>query len=153
MILSRAALFMTGSVPGQRQDDRVGERVLGLAVARRHPREHLRAGLELHVHLQADDGFVVHRFGWRVCQSVRGLVGAGDREELGLLEGLADDLEADRQPALREAAGDADAGQAGQVDPDRVDVVQVHRQRVGGLLALRNAGVGEVGVTIASTSL
>ena len=35
-------------------------------------------------------------------------VGAGDREHLGLAEGLSDDLQSDRQPVPGEAAGDAD---------------------------------------------
>jgi len=43
-------------------------------------------------------------------------------------------------PALRQVCG------------DRVDIIQIHRQRVVDFLADRNAGVGEVGVMIASQS-
>src|SRR5262245_33151844 len=56
---------------------------------------------------------------------VGALVGVGDRQQFGLAEGLADQLEADRQASRRETAGHADAGQAGEVHADRVDVAEI----------------------------
>ena len=44
--------------PGQAEADRAGARVRLLAEAQLAPAEHLRAGLELDVDLQPDDGFV-----------------------------------------------------------------------------------------------
>ena len=50
------------------------------------------------------------------------------------VERLADNLQADRQ-AVRQAARHADRRNAGQVDRNRADIVQIHRQRVVDLLA------------------
>ena len=44
-------------------------------------------------------------------------------------------MQADRQARLREAARDADAGDAGQIRADRIDVGEIHRQRVVRFLA------------------
>src|SRR5262245_7553691 len=44
-------------------------------------------------------------------------------------------LQANWQTSRGEAAGDAHAGDAGQVGGDRVEVFQVHGQRIVGLLA------------------
>src|SRR5689334_4970197 len=46
--------------PGEAKADRAGARVGLLAEAQLAAAEHLRAGLELDVDLEADDGFVVH---------------------------------------------------------------------------------------------
>ena len=73
-------------------------------------------------------------------------------EEVRLLERAADDLQADRQLRPGETAGHADARQPRQIHPDRVDVVQVHRERIGRLLPLlerrRRRGRREDGVDL-----
>ena len=100
MIWSRAALFITGSAPGQREHDRVGERVRRLAVARRGPREHLRAGLDLDVHLEPDDGFVVHSVGTPLVPVVRvPRRRAAIASSSASWKGWPIDLQADRQAA------------------------------------------------------
>ena len=70
-------------------------------------------------------------------------------EERVLAELRADQLQPDRQP-FGEAAGNVQAGQAGHARRDRQDVVHVHRERVVGLRADRNATVGLVGETSTS---
>src|SRR6185295_13225405 len=58
-------------------------------------------------------------------------VGVRDGEEVRLLEGLADELQSDRQSVRRETAGNVDGRQPREVHADRVDVAQVHRERIG----------------------
>src|SRR5439155_9735564 len=72
------------------------------------------------------------------------LVGGGGVEKGLLAEGGADHLEADRQ-ALRETAGDAEAGEAGQVDGQGADVGKVHGKGVGGLRSEREGNGGRGG--------
>src|SRR5208283_1052604 len=61
---------------------------------------------------------------------VRLLISVGNGEQAGLLEGLADDLQTDGQAGPREPAGDREAGQAGEVEADRINVAQVHGERI-----------------------
>src|SRR5438067_13425208 len=65
------------------------------------------------------------------------LVHAGDAEQPGFAEGGAEELKAEGEGlvARGEAAGEADAGDGGDVARDGEDVAEVHLQRVAGLLA------------------
>ena len=72
-------------------------------------------------------------------------VGAGEGEEAGFLERPADQLQADGQTIASEAAGHREARQPGEVEADRVDVAQVHRERIRGLLALAERGGRRIG--------
>src|SRR5688572_2520931 len=67
----------------------------------------------------------------------RALVHARDAQELVLGERGAEQLEPDREGpgAAGEAAGDADAGDGGDVAGDGEDVGEVHLERVAALLA------------------
>src|SRR5688572_29256463 len=62
------------------------------------------------------------------------LQGVGDAKDGLLGEGAADDLHADGE-AIHEAGGDADAGEAGDIDGDGADVAEVHLQGVIDLLS------------------
>src|SRR5207248_2675207 len=64
-------------------------------------------------------------------------VHAGDAEQPGFAEGGAEELKAEGEGlvARGEAAGEADAGDGGDVARDGEDVAEVHLQRVAGLLA------------------
>ena len=53
---------------------------------------------------------------------------------------LADDLQAERQALAVEPAGHRHRRQAGEAGGDREHVVEVHRQRIGDLLAEREGG-------------
>src|ERR1043165_175391 len=74
----------------------------------------------------------------------RGLEHAGDAEELGFVPGGADELETDGEsfPAFEnEAGGYGDAGEAGEVDADGVDVLEPHGEGVCGFFAEFEGGV------------
>ena len=58
-----------------------------------------------------------------------------DVQDLCLAEGIALDLQADRQPLAIESAGNGNGGRAGKVAGDREDVVQVHFHGVIDLVA------------------
>src|SRR5579885_2210929 len=81
--------------------------------------------------------------GWEVSWQMRparvpvggAFVHAGDPQQLLLLKRRRQDLQAYGQIGLREAAGDADPGDAGEVAGHRVDVRQVHLEGVAGALA------------------
>ena len=149
---------------GQAQRDRVRLGIRRQPELRAAPREHLALGLELNVDFQADDDFVVHTFPRSdeplikcVSNAVpavetatcrhharlrplqmpvgRPLEDAGGAQQFLLGEGRGQELQADRQAGLRQAAGNTQAGNAGQVGRDRVNVREVHGQRVGGPLA------------------
>ena len=135
--------------PAALEIDRVGERVLRFAEARRNPREHLRAGLQLDVNLQTYDGFVGHRLGRRPCQSVRPWYVLAIARSSVSLKGWPITWRPIGSPAPREAARDADTRRKPrQVDPDRENVVRSGyiASGSGGLLPpLEGGGVGEVG--------
>src|SRR5688572_14105787 len=63
------------------------------------------------------------------------LVHAADTEEFFFLERWGEELQADWQTGLREAAWDAETRDAGEVAANRVHVREVHRQGILGLLA------------------
>ena len=65
----------------------------------------------------------------------RGFEHLGDAEEFFFGKGGGQDLQTDGQLGVGEPAGDADAGDARQVGRDRVDVREVHGQRVVDFLA------------------
>jgi hypothetical protein len=56
----------------------------------------------------------------------------GDLQEAGFVEVFGEDLHADGQVrlALGSAAGDGDAGDAGEAGGDRVDVGEIHLERI-----------------------
>jgi len=58
------------------------------------------------------------------------LPGVADAEEHGLVEGLGKDLEADGEAARGETAGEAEAGNAGEVDGDGEDIREIHLEGV-----------------------
>ena len=66
------------------------------------------------------------------------LVGRSQEERFG--EGRPLQLEADRQTAGGEAAGEGDASDPGQVGSDGVHVDEIHRQRIPRLLAKLEGG-------------
>src|SRR6266478_4589569 len=68
------------------------------------------------------------------------LGGAGDAQQRLLFERLSDQLQPDRQALGVEAGGNGDPWQARQVGRDRVDVVQVHGERIVHLLAQPEGG-------------
>ena len=118
---------------GQPEADRAGARVRLLAEAQRAAAEHLRARRELHVDLEAD-----HRLVRRharapepskpiACSSAC----AASRMRFSLNAGPAS-WKRGRQPA-GEAVRDRDRRDPGQRHRHRAEVVQVHRQRIGGL--------------------
>ena len=77
------------------------------------------------------------------------LVGSARADERRLVEGAAEELQADGQP-FRETARQRQAGQPRQVRGHGEDVGQVHLQGIAGLLADAEGRVGVVGVTITS---
>ena len=108
-------------------------RVLGaLAEAQLAAAEHLRPGLELDVDLQADDGLVAQRTRRAPVEADRLLERVRGVEDAVLAERRAGELEAGRQ-ALAEPVRDRDRRDAGEAHRHRAVVVEVHRQRVGGL--------------------
>src|SRR5256714_13227400 len=86
------------------------------------------------------------------CERVRTLVCVGEAQNGRLAPVAAHELEADGQSRRREAAGDAYAGHAREVRHACVDVRQIHRERVVGLLAEaergRRRGRRQDGVTL-----
>ncbi len=123
-----------GQRAGMREADRAGARVRLGAPLVRAAAEHLRARLQLHVDLEADDGFPGH------CEppgdeveAERGLERMADLEEAVLGELRAEDLQADGEP-VRQAARNREPRQPGHVRRDREHVREVHGQRVLGLL-------------------
>jgi hypothetical protein len=54
----------------------------------------------------------------------------GHLQKLRLLQHASDQLQADGQPLVIKAAGQADRGQAGQVGRNREQVGQIHRQGI-----------------------
>ena len=61
MVYSTARRLMTGSAPGSPRQTGTGAGVgLGVLVVGGTGAEHLAAGVELDVDLEADDGFVLH---------------------------------------------------------------------------------------------
>ena len=62
-------------------------------------------------------------------------VGVRDAQDGRFVEMFADDLQADRHAVAVKAAGQRERRQAGQIDRDRVDIRQIHLQRVLDLLA------------------
>ena len=103
------------------------------------------------MHLEPDDRLVGRHAappraavstGCRVCQDVALLVRVRGAQQRRLVERRPDELQADRQPGRREAARHRDAREAREVDRQREDVVQVHRERIFLLAELeRDAGV------------
>src|SRR5207249_9594425 len=67
---------------------------------------------------------------------MRAFVRMRDRQQVRLLKRLADELQADRQSALRESTRHTDAGQSGEIHTNRVDVAQVEGERIGFLADL-----------------
>ena len=65
---------------------------------------------------------------------------AGGAQQHVLGERRGHELEADRQVGLGKSARNADPGDTGEVGRDRIDVGQIHRQRVGRALADRESG-------------
>src|SRR5437588_722512 len=63
----------------------------------------------------------------------RPLVGVGDAQQQRLVEGAADELQADGEAGFGEAAGDRQRGLAGEVERERVVEVEAHE---GVLLAV-----------------
>ena len=63
-------------------------------------------------------------------------------QQFFLRESRGQDLQADGQVALCETAGNADAGYARQVATDRVDIGQVHGERVVHFFADLEGGGG-----------
>lgn len=61
-------------------------------------------------------------FGTALVPIVGGVVGVGDGEEVGFLEGLTDELQADGQTGGGKPGGHGDPRQAREVHPDGVDV-------------------------------
>src|SRR5262245_27828401 len=56
-------------------------------------------------------------------------------EEPRLIEMIGDELEADRQSGARSATWNADRGHPREIDRHRVDIAQIHGQRIVRLLA------------------
>lgn len=69
----------------------------------------------------------------------------GGAEEAVFVEGAGLHLEADGEAGFCEAAGEADAGEAGEVGGDGVQVFEVHRERVVGLFTEFEGGIGGSG--------
>ena len=139
--VDRLAGSSTGSVPGMPEAHRADLGVgLGAELVRAAA-EHLRRRRELDVALEADHRLVVGH------QPVPAMIG-GRRssaradsqrvrrsEQRRLVERRRHQLDADGQPGIVQPRGDADGRHPREVRGDREDVVQVHRQRVVGLLA------------------
>ena len=72
----------------------------------------------------------------RLCREARRLLEhLGGAEQRRLVEGLADELQAERQAVFREARRHRDARQAGEIHRHGEDVVQVHGDGIVHLLA------------------
>src|SRR5262245_31656521 len=74
---------------------------------------------------------------WTLSTPIGGLfVGVGEFQNGGFAEGFSQKLEADWEFRIcSEAAGDADAANAGEVAGNGEDVGEVHLQRVAGFFA------------------
>jgi hypothetical protein len=73
------------------------------------------------------------------------LVGVADAQEAALAEGATQKLKSHGEinaVAVGESAGEAEAADAGKVRGDREDVGEVHLERVIGLLAKSEGGLG-----------
>ena len=58
------------------------------------------------------------------------LIGIGCTDQRLLFEAVTDELHADRQALGIRTAGNADTGQSCQIDGDRVNITQIHLDRV-----------------------
>ena len=143
--------FGTGSMPGIAASTRLTCAVRLGAERGRGAGEQLGVGGDLGVDLEADHdlplaGFALdpercdcvshyHHFSGRAVNPARSSIASAGVQHALLVERLADELQAERQALPVEPAGHRHRRQAGEARRHREHVVQIHRQRIGRLLA------------------